>query len=221
REMNSHPRFFLAVVISCFSLLAASLVFTASANPTDCSTCTPPPNNGSVANAQQSAWASGTTVTVYIDPAFDQVPGGVQAIKDAFNNWANAASSGVTFQFSDQPVSGQNTYQVTKQTPSLGSSYRGETGGNTSGGHRYNAFSNINPDITDAAALTQTMAHEIGHTFGLGDAPANCAAGGSVMNSATSVNDTTSGANGPTNCDTQASAQYNGYGATPSPTPPD
>jgi len=42
------------------------------------------------------------------------------------------------------------------------------------------------------------------------------------MNLASTINDTTRGANGPTNCDASASAQYNGYGAAPSPsaTPP-
>ena len=39
------------------------------------------------------------------------------------------------------------------------------------------------------------------------------------MNLATSINDTTRGASGPTECDKNASAQYNNYGATPTPTP--
>lgn len=74
-------RFPLPVVTVAACLISIALViFTASAqNP--CANCTPGPNNGSVANAQLSSWPPGTTVTVYIDPAFAQIQGGVQAIK--------------------------------------------------------------------------------------------------------------------------------------------
>jgi len=112
---------------------------------------------------------SGATVTVYIDPAFAQVPGGIAAIQAAFTNWSNAAGSGVTFQFSSTPVSGANTYTVNRQDPSLGSEYQGETGGTNQNGHLRSAFSNINTGVTVAYALTQAMAHELGHTFGLAD----------------------------------------------------
>jgi len=209
----------LAVVVICVFLLSINILGLVSADEADCTNCTPPPNNGSVASAQQSSWPAGATVRVYIDPAFAQIPGAVQAIQDAFTNWSNAAGSGVTFQFSSTPVSGQNTYTVNRQEPSLGPGFQGETGGQTSGGHRYSAFSNLNPGVTLPAALTQAMAHELGHTFGLGDAPGNCQNRGSAMNLAPSLNDTTRGADGPTNCDSGASAQYNNYGATPTPSP--
>lgn len=216
--MNRSP-ISLAIVTVCLLLTTTYLLINVAAQGTDCTNCKPPPNNGSVANAQASSWPAGTTVTVYIDPAFSQIPGGVQAIRDAFTNWSNAAGSGVTFTYSSTPVSGQNTYTVNQQEPSLGPNFQGETGGGTSGGHRYNAFSNINPGVTNASALTQAMSHELGHTFGLADASANCQNGGSAMNLATSINDSTRGANGPTDCDKQASAQYNNYGATPTPSP--
>lgn len=215
---RSHLSF--AVVLTFLFVLSINFFGIASADEAaDCTKCTPPPNNGSVAAAQQSSWPAGATVRVYIDPAFAQIPGGIQAIQDAFNNWANAGGSGVTFQFSSTPVSGQNSYRVTQQEPSLGPDYQGETGGQESGGHRYSAFTNIHPGVSLASALRQAMAHELGHTFGLGDATGNCPNRGSAMNLASSLNDTARGADGPTNCDANASAQYNNYGAaTPTPT---
>jgi hypothetical protein len=127
-----------------------------------------------------------------------------QAIAAGFTNWQNAPgnNSQITFNitFSTTAVSGVNTYQVNVQTPSLGADYQAETGGGTNGSYRTNAFTNINPGVTDPTALTQAMAHEIGHTFGLADCP-SCAAGTSVMTLATSLNDTTSGRTGPSACD--------------------
>ena len=143
--MNSRLPLALAVITSCFSIFAVTLLIPVSADESDCTHCTPGPNNGSVANAQLSSWPAGATVTVYIDPAFAQVQGGVQAIKNAFTNWSNAGGSGVTFQFSSTPVSGQKTYTVTQQQPSLGPNYQAETGGGPSGGHRSDAFTNIDP----------------------------------------------------------------------------
>jgi hypothetical protein len=141
-----------------------------------------------------------------------------QAIAAAFTNWQNAPgnNSQITFNitFSSTPVSGTNTYQVNSQTPRLGSGYQAETGGDTNGSYRVSAFTNINPGVTDPTALTQAMAHEIGHTFGLDDCT-SCADGTSVMTLAKSLNDTTSGRNGPSACDaaTANTAMHN--------TPPD
>jgi hypothetical protein len=147
----------LALTVSCISLIAFDLVsFRASAQQPDCTHCTPGPNNGTVENAKKSSWAQGTTVEVYIDPAFGQISGGVQAIKDAFTNWTNAGGSGVTFQFYSTPRSGPNTHNVYRQEPGLGADYQGETGGSFgSNGHRSTAFTSINPGVTSAAALRQ------------------------------------------------------------------
>ena len=124
-----------SVIVIGVAILAVQLLLSSRAQTPDCSHCAPPPNNGSVANAQASAWSRGSTVTVYIDPAFS--PQQQQAIRNAFSNWSNAGGSGVSFQFSSTPVSGANTFTVNQQQPSLGPGYRGETGGTTSGGHRY------------------------------------------------------------------------------------
>lgn len=114
-----------------------------------------------------------------------------QAVAAAFTNWQNAPgnNSQITFNitFSNTAISGANTYQVNSQTPSLGADYQGETGGATGGNaYRTSAYTNINPGVTNTTALTQAMAHEIGHTFGLDDCT-SCAAGTSVMTLATST----------------------------------
>ena len=166
-------------------------------------TCTDPPQQDS-----KTAWPVGgpsypAAINVNINPTGLSTQQ-QQAIAAAFNNWQNAPgnNSQITFNvtFSTTPVSGTNTYQVNVQTPSLGTGYQAETGGGSNGSYRVSAFTNINPGVTDTTALTQAMAHEIGHTFGLGDCT-SCAAGTSVMTLATSLNDTTSGMNGPSGCD--------------------
>ena len=61
-----------------------------------------------------------------------------------------------------------NVYQVNKDSTGTGALGVGATTcqGTSS---RSNALSNIHPNVTNCEALTQTMAHEIGHTFGLGE----------------------------------------------------
>jgi len=69
--MNRSP-ISLAVVAACLLFGTTYLLTSVTAQSPDCTNCTPPPNNGSVATAQASSWPAGTTVTVYIDPAFSQ-----------------------------------------------------------------------------------------------------------------------------------------------------
>lgn len=157
-----------------------------------------------------------------IDPNFSQLQR--NAIEAAFTNWQNASgnNSGVTFSFTynSTPATGANTHQVNRQTPSIGG--QAETGGTANSGntHRDTAYTNIDSQVTDLTALTQVMAHEIGHTFGLTDCLI-CAAGTSVMNlpPCCNYNDTTAGRSGPSSCDAATANQAGGY-ATPTPTPP-
>ncbi|MGI8734809.1 MAG: hypothetical protein ACR2LM_16065 [Pyrinomonadaceae bacterium] len=69
---------------------------------------------------------------------------------------------------------------------------------------------------TNGDILTNAAAHEIGHTFKLGDCYPSCN-GTSVMGAASANHP-----KGPTPCDNSAANQYGGYPAipTPSPTPP-
>src|SRR5712692_2381432 len=82
----------------------------------------------------------------------------------------------------------------------------------------------INSQVTDTAAITEVVAHEFGHTFGLWDCNyPGCPAGSSVMESgapASSINSTI-GQPGPTSCDiTAVLSVATDYNNCPSPPPP-
>ena len=107
----------------------------------------------------------------------------------------------------------------------------GQERGQSQGGVRINAVININPATTDSNAFIQTLAHELGHTMGLGECSNCTTAGSSVMNGvpctqrdsqgrciAANYNDTTYGQSGPTPCDNQVvrqTGQYNGTVCSP------
>jgi hypothetical protein len=153
-------------------------------------------------------------------------------MQTAFDNWNQANQtnwSGVQFNvsYSAQVLvttdanggnvsGGTNVYQVNKSTAGLGSDLVAGTGGGPStNGHRTNAFTNIHPNMTNCDALAQTMAHEIGHTLGLGECTSCTAPGQSVMIGVPcaqwdashtnclqpAYNDTTYGRTTPTSCD--------------------
>lgn len=212
RKVLKHPLFtksFSASLIILLMVLFACFVCDRLIS-VNAQTCQSTPTQGA-----QTAWAANAAVTVNISPTFSAAQ--ISAIQTAFNNWASSGGSGVTFTFTSNstPVTGTNTYQVNSTDPGTG--FQAVTGGTTSGGRRNSAYTNVNPGVTNNTALTQAMAHEIGHTFGLGDCP-NCPAGTSVMTSATGLNDTTSGRSGPSPCDASSAATY--YpGPTPTPTP--
>lgn len=181
--------------------------------------CTDPPTQG-----RQTAWQEGVQVTVNISPSFSQAE--KQALQAAFTNWqsangptGNGSDVTFTFTFSQTPIAGSgfganNTFQVNKQNPSSG---QAETGGGTNGTNRTRAFTNVDTRVTNATALTQVMAHEIGHTFGLADCT-NCAAGTSVMTlppcPPCNYNDTTAGRTSPSTCDNESAQQVGQYVAS-------
>lgn len=166
-------------------------------------------------------WPQGAGVTVNIDPNFTVAER--NAITTAFANWQNAGNvnlSHVTFSFTYNaaPSSGTNTHQVTKTAPSLIGTSPTDQGGTADFRNATNdaidhALTQLNPGITNTTALTQAMAHEIGHTFGLDDCPA-CPSGTSVMTNATNgLNDTTSGCASPSTCDNDEVQLSSGYSA--------
>ena len=145
-------------------------------------------------NPYVRSWSQHSPVTVNIDPSYSTEQR--TAIHDAFVVWQNASGNlwGIlySFTYNSTPISGTNTHQVTKTNPAscpVNQVCQAETGGTNNGTRQTSAYTNINPLVTNATALKQTMIHEIGHSFGLYHC-FTCAQSDTVMAQATSLNDT-------------------------------
>lgn len=194
---------------------------------------------GTGAGGSLGAWAQNAQVTVVINASqFSQAD--FDCLKTAFDNW-NASSgnggnqSGVRFTvtYSNTPVVtgtldnlsiGSNVYQVNRGQ--VDGSSGGITGGRgNEGGARAEALTIIDSWVGDCSALTDVMAHEIGHTFGLGECPAGqCQTPGrSVMGPMACTDSTctatdynhTDGASGPTPCDNGKAKEVGQYSYPP------
>lgn len=179
-------------------------------------TCTQPKLN---IDSSGAAWPQGnaagnTVVKVYIDSAWTNSTH-VDALKLAFTNWENAkypsnTNCWVNFEYVSTPSSGTTTLWLNVIRNAPGGTARGLTepyliaiGDNT---FRH-ALIQIDPAVTNTDALTITMAHEIGHTFGLG----HCYPDSACFNNTTTVmtkyngdngmNDTSWGLKSPSDCD--------------------
>lgn len=125
-------------------------------------------------NHSVRCWGESTTVKVVInsDPNTDGFnPAQMNAIRQAFTNWNqyNGVSGNCSYvTFSD--TSGDYICQVIKQNIPFGNA---DTGGDGNGSFRTSAFIRVDPRRMPGdcclSQLTSLMAHEIGHTFGLGD----------------------------------------------------
>lgn len=177
-------------------------------------------------------------------------------MKQVFDNFnlANGStqgnSSGVLFSVTYGPNAVARMATATTAVPTAGidngfqinspSTHPAGSLGTTAGGaeadsngvyNRVAAVTNLNPNITDCLALQQTLAHEIGHTLGLGECPVpNCNARDTMMTSGVcrtngppdangnptcavaDYNNTSQGLTGPSACDNsriQQTGQYN------------
>jgi hypothetical protein len=153
-------------------------------------------------------------VTVNIDPTFTSQQ--QQAIRNSFGYWS-ASQAGVdarisfSFTYNAAPTVGPDmpnpgNYQVYNAVPPDDHAAGGETGHPTMGGSLVDAWTYMNPAITNLSAFSQTMAHEIGHTFGLDDCPGTCQ---SVMTGLCpgGLNDDSCGYSAPTPCDSYEAVQ--------------
>lgn len=209
-------------------------------------TCTNP-NSHQLGRA--GAWAQNARIRVNVSG----LPQNLQScLRNALYNWnvangTNGNNSGVTFltpTYDQTPVvnmnsqsqitgGGTNVMQINYQTPYFPPGYTpypneppsaGQERGQSQGGVRINAVININPATTDCNAFIQTLAHELGHTMGLGEcstcigtsvmAPSECTQFDSQNRCiAANYNNTTYGRTGPTSCDNSVvrqTGQYNG-----------
>jgi hypothetical protein len=172
-----------------------------------------------------NAWPAGTTINVNLS----NFPAALQpCVKSAFDNWNtnNASNNGSGVKLNttyDGPTlatgttGGTGVYQVTYGPTYDGNGNSvnalGSTHDTPSGGTLKNAKTEINSNITDCAAITQTIAHEIGHTIGLGECSqctqpqqsvmigGKCAMYSGNLCIAPVWNDNTYGLPGPTSCD--------------------
>jgi hypothetical protein len=229
------PRFLRFMLMAASIFLVYLLVYAQT-------TCVNPDVNGAV-----QGWLPGSQINVNVSGFSAAQQPCVQA---AFDNWnaANAADDSnvqlnVTFNNTPINTTGQtNVYQVTSKQPTdnqgAPANVFGNTGGQGNGTNRTNASTDINPNITDCTAITETVAHEIGHTFGLGECsmctsaqqsvmePGACAQADANGNCITPAwNNTSVGLTGPNTCDknTLKGKVYPpppGGVAGPTPTPP-
>lgn len=195
-------------------------------------------------NGSLGAWPQSAQVTVVVNATqFSQSE--FNCLRTAFNNWnaavgfgGNQSGVGFTVTYSttpvvtgpvDNPSGGSNVYQVNRGQ--LGGGAGGTTGGQGNGGTaRANALTIIDSRVgTDpnvgCTALTEVMAHEIGHTFGLGECPTGqCQSPGlSVMGPMACTDNTcaatdynrTDGAPGPTACDNGKAKEVGHYSYHP------
>lgn len=227
--MNNHnvnPRVVpWAILLIFFLLCTASYLTTRVNSQTGC----PPTRLESWFAWPQGTATNPTIVTVYLDPAWTDTTQ-INALKAAFTNWqSNQSSTGcncnVTFQYTTTQGSGTYPLTVLRVQPT-DSTFRGQVVNFTVQGvsnRLVKATIYIHPNITNTTALTRTMAHEIGHTFGLGHCPVgSCVDTSTVMayyNGANGLNDTTTGRDAPAACDSSKIKTNSCPTPTPTPTP--
>lgn len=168
--------------------------------------------------AHSSTFPQNAPITVNIDPAWRNVNGVdlSACVAAAFTNWQNAANnySGLRFNtitYNSTAATGQNNIQINAPTTIPGDMTAARYTANmtSNGANIYNAAITVDSRATNCTAITQSVAHEIGHLMGLQDCN-NCCAGTSVMTpprcsdstcTAADFNDTTFGRTTPGGCD--------------------
>ncbi len=164
-------------------------------------------HEAAVAPINKDGWIYGTTVDVYIDPSI--VGDRRSAIVAAFNSWSASASqngSGVTYNTNvSQPPPAGTGYTVLNEDPLTPDVRAGTQTFKDASGNTIGATTRLSPDMTDPAAVNESMAHEIGHPAGFDDC-SSCSLTGSVMslgNYGTNFNLVLGRTTQPTPCDNE------------------
>lgn len=258
-----------STLVGCISLIIVLSFLFQPFNLLAQTTCDP--SNPAIYSSRQ-AWQQNQFVTVNVNASqFSQAD--LACIQSVFDNYnlSNGATqgnwSGVYFSVgystnslavaTVQPNGSVNTtpttygsnfsavFQINRPDQLQGDpTARGETTPVNSGTYRTAAVTNVHPFVRDCAALAQLIAHEIGHTMGLGHCAQNpdgteacgatdtamvtaagCPGGGTTCTAYERYNNTERGTTGPTPCDNQkirAAGQYNQNNVNqpnPNPTP--
>lgn len=176
---------------------------------------------------KRNTWAKDSVIPVYIASAFSDEQ--EEGIRDALANWQAVRTtnlSGVTFNINVGPLPTGQTgsfIEIRMQAPPGGIPNATDRGAvSTSSGSTWlaDAIVYLNPIVTLKAAVTEVVAHELGHTFGLDDCP-ECFLFDSVMaNAPFGINPNRTGrTKNPSNCDNQAVALLYESVVTPTPEP--
>lgn len=170
---------------------------------------------------RQYTWPQNSDITVNISGDFGDASSLAGCVRQAFLNWSNnpntAAGVRYNFNFNAAPTGGPNTIYVARTAPPLEPTgqpqARMDPTFNSTNTNLQAAIVRVNPAVTNCTALTEAMAHEIGHMYGLADCP-NCPAGTSVMTSYNNMNDVDSGSPSPMGCDAEQARLAGTYNPT-------
>jgi hypothetical protein len=209
--------------------------------------CTSGDTPSTTSGGRRDAWAQNSLVSVNVDSnsftqtQFDNCIKPVFDIFNLVNGATQGNSSGVRFSvtFGPNAVASANSNGVATNAPginnglqlnsvNMGSLQMGDTANGDNGTNRISAVIKLSSNITDCTALQMDLAHELGHTFGLGhcNGPSgDCnTLGVSIMNrglcatvtngvcTQADFNNNTYGRTSPSDCDnsvTQQAGQYN------------
>lgn len=189
---------------------------------TTCPTTTDIPSMGSGWQFPQNS-----DVTVWVSDAFSSDMFG--CIRQAFVNWQNNfnTASGIRYNFSYGGAAPTGTNVITVNRSAGPINVRDSSGNlqeaqatttatfNDPNNPTYltNAYMLVDSRVTDCTALTSAMAHEIGHTYRLGDCE-DCCPHSSTMAGYDTFNDVNSGTTSPSTCDANLVRQYANYNTT-------